>query len=70
VLVNFLAGAHVSTADVRAAYETDLWDRLVEIKTTWDPDNVFRINHNVPPARPDAGVTPPSPARPGSGGPR
>jgi hypothetical protein len=50
-LVNFLAGAHVSTADVRAAYEPDLWDRLVEIKTAWDPDNVFRINHNVPPAR-------------------
>ena len=66
-LVNFLAGAHVSTADVRAAYEPDLWDRLVEIKTAWDPDNVFRINHNVPPARQDAGVTPPSPARPGSG---
>jgi FAD/FMN-containing dehydrogenase len=49
-LVNFLAGAHVSPADVRAAYEPDIWARLVEIKTAWDPDNVFRINHNVPPA--------------------
>ncbi|MHC1558316.1 FAD-binding oxidoreductase [Actinomycetospora sp. C-140] len=48
-LVNFLAGAHVTPADVRAAYEPARWDRLVEIKTEWDPDNVFRINHNIPP---------------------
>lgn len=51
-LVNFLAGAHVTADDVRAAYEPDIWARLVGIKTAWDPDNVFRINHNVPPARP------------------
>ena len=49
-LVNFLAGPHVSAADVRAAYEPDRWARLVEVKTAWDPDNVFRINHDVPPA--------------------
>jgi hypothetical protein len=49
-LVNFLAGPHVTPADVRAAYEPDRWARLVEIKTAWDPGNVFRINHNVPPA--------------------
>ncbi|MEJ2885594.1 FAD-binding oxidoreductase [Actinomycetospora aeridis] len=48
-LVNFLAGAHVSVADVRAAYDRDTWDRLVAIKNAWDPGNVFRINHNVPP---------------------
>jgi len=48
-LVNFLAGPHVTPADVRAAYEPDLWTRLVEIKTRWDPGNVFRINHNIPP---------------------
>jgi hypothetical protein len=51
-LVNFLAGPHVSPDDVRAAYEPDSWARLVEIKTTWDPDNVFRINHNIPPRSP------------------
>lgn len=50
-LVNFLAGPHVTPADVRAAYERPLWERLVEVKTTWDPDNVFRFNHNVPPRR-------------------
>jgi FAD/FMN-containing dehydrogenase len=48
-LVNFLAGPHVTPDDVRAAYEPDRWARLVEIKTAWDPDNVFRVNHNVPP---------------------
>ncbi|MDQ1531398.1 MAG: hypothetical protein QOE37_1503, partial [Microbacteriaceae bacterium] len=51
-LVNFLAGPHVSADDVRAAYEPDSWARLVEIKTTWDPENVFRINHNIPPRSP------------------
>ncbi|GAA4923974.1 FAD/FMN-containing dehydrogenase [Actinomycetospora succinea] len=48
-LVNFLAGAHVSGADVRAAYDAETWTRLVAIKSAWDPGNVFRINHNVPP---------------------
>ncbi|MEJ2865463.1 FAD-binding oxidoreductase [Actinomycetospora flava] len=48
-LVNFLAGAHVSASDVRAAFDTATWDRLVAVKTTRDPANVFRINHNVPP---------------------
>jgi FAD/FMN-containing dehydrogenase len=27
------------------------FDRLVEVKTRWDPDNVFRLNHNVPSRR-------------------
>ena len=31
-LVNFLAGAHVTPADVRAAYEPGTWTRLVEIE--------------------------------------
>lgn len=48
-LVNFLAGAHVTPADVRAAYAADTWARLVTVKSAWDPGNVFRINHNVPP---------------------
>ena len=48
-LVNFLAGPHVTPADVRAAYEPDRYARLVATKTTWDPGNMFRINHNIPP---------------------
>jgi FAD/FMN-containing dehydrogenase len=34
---------------VRAAYPGRTWDRLVEIKTTYDPDNLFRSNQNIPP---------------------
>jgi FAD/FMN-containing dehydrogenase len=34
---------------VRAAYPEPTWDRLAEIKTRYDPTNVFRLNQNVPP---------------------
>jgi hypothetical protein len=35
---------------VRAAYPGSTWDRLAAIKARYDPDNVFRLNQNVPPA--------------------
>jgi FAD/FMN-containing dehydrogenase len=35
---------------VRAAYPGATWDRLVEIKTRYDPTNLFRRNQNIPPA--------------------
>jgi FAD/FMN-containing dehydrogenase len=34
-------------ARVRAAYGRS-WDRLVSVKRAYDPDNVFRLNQNVP----------------------
>ena len=37
-------------ARVRAAYPGATWDRLAEIKGRYDPENVFRLNQNVPPA--------------------
>jgi FAD/FMN-containing dehydrogenase len=37
-------------ATVRAAYPGETWDRLRELKRRYDPDNLFRLNHNVPPA--------------------
>jgi FAD/FMN-containing dehydrogenase len=35
---------------VRAAYPGPTWDRLRELKRRYDPDNLFRLNHNIPPA--------------------
>ena len=36
---------------VRAAYAPAIYDRLVSLKDRYDPDNVFRMNQNIPPSR-------------------
>jgi FAD/FMN-containing dehydrogenase len=47
VYVNFLADE--GPGRVREAYPGATWDRLVEVKRRWDPDNLFRRNQNIPP---------------------
>ena len=39
----------VTTEGPRAAYPGPTWDRLVAIKQRYDPDNLFRLNQNIPP---------------------
>ena len=46
--VNFVGDE--GEAGVRAAYPGATWDRLAAIKATYDPENLFRLNQNVPPA--------------------
>jgi FAD/FMN-containing dehydrogenase len=35
---------------LRAAYPDGNWERLRELKRRYDPDNLFHLNHNIPPA--------------------
>ncbi len=37
-------------ARVRAAYPGATWDRLAAVKRRYDPDNLFHLNQNIPPA--------------------
>ena len=45
--VNFLSDEGADR--VRDAYPPAVWSRLVEAKRRYDPENVFRLNQNIPP---------------------
>jgi hypothetical protein len=48
VYVNFINGG--DSEQVRRAYPGSTWERLREIKRRYDPGNLFKMNHNIPPA--------------------
>ncbi|MCM3302264.1 nuclear transport factor 2 family protein [Streptomyces pseudogriseolus] len=47
--LNFMAAQDTGVSDVRAAYDEAGYRRLRSVKTRFDPDNLFRLNHNIPP---------------------
>ncbi len=48
VYVNFMSGDEDDR--VPEAYR-ERWERLVEVKSHYDPDNFFRLNQNIPPKK-------------------
>jgi FAD binding domain/Berberine and berberine like len=48
VYVNFLGDE--GDARIRAAYGDSKYERLQRLKRDFDPDNLFRVNQNIPPA--------------------
>jgi FAD/FMN-containing dehydrogenase len=48
--VNFLEFGGATPERVRAAYAPEDWERLVELKDRYDPQNLFRFNRNIPPS--------------------
>ena len=46
--VNFVGDE--GPARARAAYPGETWDRLRQVKRAYDPENLFRLNQNIPPA--------------------
>jgi FAD/FMN-containing dehydrogenase len=48
VYINFLGGDE-DPRRVREAYGDAVYDRLVDVKTAYDPDNVFHHNQNIRP---------------------
>lgn len=45
--INFLTEDE-SDERIRSAYRSN-YDRMVEVKTRWDPENLFRVNKNIAP---------------------
>jgi FAD/FMN-containing dehydrogenase len=52
--LNFMGGLDATPERTRRAFDPESYEWLTAIKTTYDPHNLFRINHNIPP-RPERG---------------
>jgi hypothetical protein len=51
VLVNNIDAANTGPQLTRAAYSEKNYRRLVALEDKYDPANVFRFNHNIPPSK-------------------
>ncbi|OAR24886.1 hypothetical protein A8W25_14080 [Streptomyces sp. ERV7] len=51
VAPNFLLGGPVTAEQLRACYDEADYERLAALKAVYDPGNLFRGYHNIPPAR-------------------
>jgi hypothetical protein len=49
--LNFLYGEKADAEQVRRAYDPEDYRRLATLKAGYDPANIFRGTHNIPPAR-------------------
>lgn len=45
--LNFMSAYDTTPDRVRAAYQLETYERLLTAKKTYDPQNIFRINHNL-----------------------
>ncbi|HEX6445095.1 MAG TPA: FAD-binding oxidoreductase [Streptosporangiales bacterium] len=49
--VNYLYGDTATPEQIRAGYEPDDYRLLTELKFRYDPQNIFRLDHPIPPAK-------------------
>jgi UDP-N-acetylenolpyruvoylglucosamine reductase len=49
-LINSLDAGHTGPHLTRAGYSPENYQKLVALKDKYDPGNVFRFNHNIPPS--------------------
>ncbi|MGH3826821.1 MAG: BBE domain-containing protein [Pseudonocardiaceae bacterium] len=47
--LNFMSTEDTSVERVRQAYSAETYQRLRSVKAAYDPTNLFRLNHNIPP---------------------
>jgi hypothetical protein len=47
---NYFSVRDARAGRIRSAYHPAAYQRLTSVKRAWDPENIFRINHNIPPA--------------------
>lgn len=48
---NYLGALDTTPEAVRDAFGKQIYDRLAQVKRTYDPGNLFRVNHNIQPAQ-------------------